>query len=134
MFCDLVGSTALSVQFDAEDLHDIIVDYLTCCKDVVKRFDGHVANFMGDGLLVHFGFPTATEHDAQRAVRAALAIVSAVQGLRPRPKLALQTRIGIATGEVVIGSESRGDLPAPTIVEAISLRQAGFSQGVCEPR
>lgn len=116
MFCDLVGSTALSVQFDAEDLRDIIVDYLTCCEDVVKRFDGHVAYFMGDGLLVYFGFPTATEHDAQRAIRAALAIVSAVQGLRPRPKLALQTRIGIATGEVVIGSESRGDLPEPTIV------------------
>jgi len=117
LICDLVGSTALSMQFDAEDLREIILGYLACCNDVITRFNGRIARCTGDGLLVYFGFPVATERDAERAVRAGLAIVSAVHELRLRPNLTLQTRIGIATGEVVAGAVARkGDVHELTVV------------------
>jgi class 3 adenylate cyclase/predicted ATPase len=119
MFCDLVNSTALSLQFDAEELREIITAYLTCCADVVRQFKGHIARCTGDGLLVYFGFPKATERDAESAIRAGLAIVSAVQQLAVRPNLRLQTRVGIATGQVVAGaSQQRGEIQEPTIVGA----------------
>ena len=100
----MVGSTALSVRFDPEDLREIIDAYRRCCEQVIERLGGHVACYLGDGLLVYFGYPQADEHDPERAVRAGLAIVAVIQGLRLRPDLVLQTRIGIATGEVVVGT------------------------------
>ena len=103
MFCDLVGSTALSVKFDPEDLREVMRAYQDCCERIVERFEGRVSRFMGDGVLIHFGYPQAHEYDPEQAVRAGLAIVEAVKQLKPLPDLALQTRVGIATGQVVVG-------------------------------
>ena len=101
MFSDLVGSTALSTRLDPEDLREIISDYHRCVTDTVRRFGGFVAQYMGDGVLVYFGYPRAHEHDAELAVRAGLELIAAVASLKTR--VALQTRIGIATGGVVVG-------------------------------
>jgi class 3 adenylate cyclase/predicted ATPase len=101
MFCDLVGSTALSARMDPEDLREVISTYQKCVADTVRRFDGFVAKYMGDGVLVYFGYPQAHEDDTERAVRAGLELIAAVTGLETRAPL--QTRVGIATGLVVVG-------------------------------
>src|SRR5208282_544826 len=101
MFCDLVGSTALSARMDPEDLREVISAYQKCVTETVGRFGGFVAKYMGDGVLVYFGYPQAHEDDAERAVRAGLDLVAAVSSLKTHA--ALQTRIGIATGLVVVG-------------------------------
>jgi class 3 adenylate cyclase len=101
VFCDLVGSTALSTRLDPEDLRAVIRAYHKCVAGIVSRFDGFVAKYMGDGVLVYFGYPKAHEDDAERAVRAALALTEAVgnlSGVDP-----LEVRIGAATGVVVVG-------------------------------
>jgi class 3 adenylate cyclase/tetratricopeptide (TPR) repeat protein len=103
MFCDLAGSTALSERFDPEDYHNILTAYQACCRAAIGRYDGYIAKYMGDGLLVYFGYPSAHEDDARRAVWAALEIVKAVPGLEVLPDDRLAARIGIATGEVVVG-------------------------------
>jgi len=101
MFCDLVGSTPLSTRFDPEDLREIVGAYHRCVADTVARFGGFVAKYMGDGVLIYFGYPEAHEDDAERAVRAGLAVIDAVGRLTtPEP---LNVRIGIATGLVVVG-------------------------------
>ena len=81
MFCDLVGSTALSASMDPEDLREIISAYQKCAAETVRRFGGFVAKYMGDGVLVYFGYPQAHEDDAERAVRAGLELISALAGL-----------------------------------------------------
>ena len=101
MFCDLVGSTALSTRFDPEDLRELIGDYHRAVADMVGRFDGFVAKYMGDGVLIYFGYPQAHEDDAERAVRAGLAVIEAVGRLPAREDL--RVRLGIATGLVVVG-------------------------------
>jgi class 3 adenylate cyclase len=101
MFCDLVGSTALSVRRDPEDLRDLIAAYHHAVNEVVRRFDGFVARYMGDGILIYFGYPRAHEDDAERAARCALAMVDAVSGLQLGEEL--HARVGIATGMVVVG-------------------------------
>jgi class 3 adenylate cyclase/predicted ATPase len=101
MFSDLVGSTALSARMDPEDLREIIAAYQKCVTETVGRFGGFVAKYMGDGVLVYFGYPQAHEDDAERAVRAGLELVAAVGSLKTR--VTLQTRVGIATGLVVVG-------------------------------
>jgi class 3 adenylate cyclase len=101
MFSDLVGSTALSARMDPEDLREVISAYQKCVAETVQRFGGFVAKYMGDGVLVYFGYPQAHEDDAERAVRAGLELVAAVSGLKTHAPL--QTRVGIATGLVVIG-------------------------------
>ncbi len=103
MFCDLVGSTALSTRLDPEDMRKVIRSYQDACSGAVARYDGFVAKFMGDGVLAYFGFPRAHEEDAERAVRAALDIASVVGKLETPALQALQVRIGIATGIVVVG-------------------------------
>jgi class 3 adenylate cyclase/predicted ATPase len=101
MFCDLVGSTPLSTRFDPEDLREIVGAYHRCVTDTVGRFGGFVAKYMGDGVLIYFGYPEAHEDDAERAARAGLAVIDAVGQLAtPEP---LNVRIGIATGLVVVG-------------------------------
>jgi class 3 adenylate cyclase len=100
MFSDLVGSTALSARMDPEDLCEVISAYQKCVAETVQRFGGFVAKYMGDGALVYFGYPQAHEDDAERAVRAGLELVAAVGALKTHAPL--QTRIGIATGLVVI--------------------------------
>jgi class 3 adenylate cyclase/predicted ATPase len=99
LFCDLVGSTALSSRLGPEDIRDVIRSYQDACATVSERFGGFVAKFMGDGVLVYFGFPEAHEDDAERAVYAGLGVVEAVRDLN----LDLSVRIGIATGTVVVG-------------------------------
>src|SRR5271155_3634577 len=101
MFCDLVGSTALSTQLDPEDLREVIAAYHGCAAETVTRFGGYVAKYMGDGVLVYFGYPEAHEADAGNAVRAGLALVDAVAKLFAEGRH--QVRIGIATGLVVVG-------------------------------
>src|SRR6516164_9582623 len=101
MFADLVGSTALSARMDPEDLREVISAYQKCAAETVRRFDGFVAKYMGDGVLVYFGYPQAHEDDAERAVRAGLELVAAVPGLKT--SASLQARVGIATGLVVVG-------------------------------
>ena len=98
---DLVGSTALSARMDPEDLREVISAYQKCVAETVSRFDSFVAKYMGDGILIYFGYPQAHEDDAERAVRVGLEIVAAVTALRS--SVPLQTRIGIATGLVVVG-------------------------------
>jgi class 3 adenylate cyclase len=101
MFSDLVGSTALSARMDPDDLREIISAYQKCVAETVHRFDGFAAKYMGDGVLVYFGYPQAHEDDAERAVRAGLQVIAAVTALKsPVP---LQIRVGIATGMVVVG-------------------------------
>src|SRR5499427_1972210 len=103
MFCDLVGSTALSARLDPEDLRGIITAYHHCCTELVERNSGFVAKYMGDGVLAYFGYPQAHEHDAERAVRAGLNLVEAVPKLATNAGFPLQVRVGIATGLVVVG-------------------------------
>jgi class 3 adenylate cyclase len=101
MFCDLVGSTALSARLDPEELREVISAYHRSVAEAVRRFDGFVAKYMGDGVLVYLGYPQAHEDDAERAVRAGLAVVEAVRGIAATDPL--EVRIGIATGLVVVG-------------------------------
>src|SRR5262245_15374679 len=113
MFADLVGSTALSTSMDPEDLREVISAYQKCVAETVRKLGGFVARYLGDGVLVYFGYPRAQEDDAERAVRAGLELITAVAGLKTcAPQ---QVRVGIATGLVVVGhvipsgeSEERG--------------------------
>ena len=101
LFSDLVGSTALSSRLDPEDLRDVIAIYQRCVEETVRRFDGFIAKFLGDGVLVYFGYPEAHEDDPEQAVRAGLELVAAVKGLQTPERL--EARVGIATGLVVVG-------------------------------
>src|SRR5262244_31806 len=108
VFCDLVESTALSAQLDPEDLREVVRAYQDTCAKVIARFEGHIAQYLGDGLLVYFGYPNAHEDDAQRAVRTGLGILAALGQLNTRlPQNAqgiqLALRVGINTGLVVVG-------------------------------
>src|SRR5712692_8313531 len=111
MFCDLVGSTALSEQLDPEELREVVQQYQEVCAHVIGHYDGHIAQYLGDGLLVYFGYPQAHEDDAQRAVRAGLAILGALREAplqKARLQQPLQVRIGIHTGLVVVGEMGGG--------------------------
>src|SRR5215831_18703969 len=107
MFCDLVESTALSTQLDPEDLREVVRAYQAACAAVIQRFEGHIAQYLGDGLLVYFGYPQAHEDDALRAVRTGLGILDALGDLNTRLQQAkgiqLAIRVGIHTGLVVVG-------------------------------
>ncbi len=131
MFSDLVGSTALSARMDPEDLRELISAYQKCVSDTVQRFGGFVAKYMGDGVLVYFGYPQAHEDDAERAVRAGLELIEKVGGLKMSAPL--QTRVGIATGLVVVGDlVGTGEAQERGIVgETPNL--AARLQGIAEP-
>ena len=103
MFCDLVGSTAMSARLDPEDMREVISAYHRCCAGLIGRNGGFIAKYMGDGVLAYFGYPQAHEHDAERAVQAGLAIVEAAPKLVTAASSPLHVRIGIATGLVVVG-------------------------------
>ena len=107
MFIDLVGSTTLSQQLDPEDYHARVVAYQAACRHVVARYEGHIAQYLGDGVLVYFGYPTAHEDDAGRAVRSGLEIATVVHQLAYTPPL--QVRIGMHTGPVVVGEIGVGE-------------------------
>ena len=107
MFCDLVDSTKLSSQLDPEELREVVRAYQDTCAKVIARFEGHIAQYLGDGLLVYFGYPLAHEDDAQRAVRAGLGTIEAVgqlnTHLEQEREVRLAARLGIHTGLVVVG-------------------------------
>jgi class 3 adenylate cyclase/predicted ATPase len=103
IFCDLVGSTAMSARLDPEDMREIIAAYHRCCAGVIERGGGFVAQYMGDGILAYFGYPHAHEHDAEQAVRAGLAIVELAPKLETAAGAPLHVRVGIATGIVIVG-------------------------------
>ncbi len=131
MFSDLVGSTAMSARIDAEDLREVISAYQKCVTETVQRFGGFVAKYMGDGVLIYFGYPQAHEDDTERAVRAGLELIASVSALKS--PVALQTRVGIATGLVVVGDLiGSGEAQERGIVgETPNL--AARLQGIAEP-
>ncbi|MGA2842761.1 MAG: adenylate/guanylate cyclase domain-containing protein [Steroidobacteraceae bacterium] len=131
MFSDLVGSTALSARMDPEDLREVISAYQKCVAETVRRFGGFVAKYMGDGMLVYFGYPQAHEDDAESAVQAGLELTAAVGALKS--SVSLQTRVGIATGLVVVGDLiGSGEAQERGIVgETPNL--AARLQGIAEP-
>jgi class 3 adenylate cyclase len=131
MFSDLVGSTALSANMDPEDLRELISAYQNCVAETVHQFDGFVARYMGDGVLAYFGYPQAHEDDAERAVGAALELTGAIARLKTRTSL--QTRVGIATGLVVVGDLiGSGDTQERSMV-GTAPNIAARLQGIAEP-
>ncbi len=146
LFCDLVGSTALSQQLDPEALRELMKQYQQACRGVIERYEGHVAQYLGDGLMVYFGFPRAHEDDAERAVRSALEIVGAVSQIciadtPSSPALLreggsgskLQVRIGVATGPVVVGETGAGDASVPKLAVGETPNLAARLQGLAGP-
>jgi class 3 adenylate cyclase len=131
MFSDLVGSTALSARMDPEDLREVISAYQKCVAETVQRFAGFVAKYMGDGVLVYFGYPQAHEDDAERAVRAGLELVAAVGGLKTHA--GLQTRVGIATGLVVVGDLIGAGASQEQAIVGETPNLAARLQGIAEP-
>jgi class 3 adenylate cyclase/predicted ATPase len=131
MFSDLVGSTALSGRMDPEDLREVISAYQKCVAETVQRFDGFVAKYMGDGVLVYFGYPQAHEDDAERAVRAGLELVAAVGLLKTHAPL--QTRVGIATGLVVVGDLIGSGASQEQAIVGETPNLAARLQGIAEP-
>ena len=132
MFCDLVGSTALTQELDPEPLRELMHAYQQACRTVIDKYDGHVAQYLGDGLMIYFGWPKAHEDDAERAIRASLEIVDTVKKvlLAPEP---LQVRIGIATGPVVVGETGAGDASIPKVAVGETPNLAARLQGLSDP-
>ncbi|MDA0228751.1 MAG: zinc ribbon domain-containing protein [Proteobacteria bacterium] len=137
MFCDLVGSTALSGQLDPEDLREVMQAYRETCAAMIERFDGYVAKYLGDGVLAYFGYPRAHEEDAERAARAGVAILEAMADLSAkqgaRVAAPLETRIGIATGLVVVGDMGSGDTRESMSVMGETPNIAARLQALADP-
>jgi class 3 adenylate cyclase len=134
MFSDLVGSTALSARMDPEDLREIISAYQNCVAESVRRFGGFVAKYMGDGVLVYFGYPQAHEDDPERAVRAGLELVAAVSNLKTHATHApLETRVGIGTGLVVVGDLIGSGASQEQAIVGETPNLAARLQGIAEP-
>src|SRR5262244_3350742 len=131
MFSDLVGSTALSARMDPEDLRELISAYRKCAAEAVRRFGGFLARYMGDGVLVYFGYPEAHEDDAERAVRAGLELITAVIALKT--PASLQTRVGIATGLVVVGDLIGSGEAQERAIVGETPNLAARLQGIAEP-
>lgn len=133
MFCDLVGSTELARSLDPEDLLDVLRHYRNTVAEAVENYQGHIAQFMGDGVLAYFGWPSAFEDQAERAVRAGLDAIAAVQNLSPGPGLTIQSRVGIETGEVVI-DDMLGDAVRDTqSATGETPNRAARLQGIAQP-
>lgn len=113
LFCDVAGSTALSERLDAEDWHDLVSSYHRLCRGAIGRYEGHVSQFLGDGVMAYFGYPSAHEDDAVRAASAALRIVDGIKsvnhGIGRRLRAEIQVRVGIHTGEAVVGDVGPGE-------------------------
>ena len=137
MFCDLVGSTALSTGMDPEDLRDVIASYQNRCSAAIRHYDGFVAKYMGDGILVYFGYPRAHEDEAERSVRAGLDIVDAMAELnaatRRPPGVELAVRIGIATGPVIVGDQIGDGTALETAVVGETPNLAARLQALAQP-
>ena len=133
MFCDLVGSTALSTRLDPEDMWRVVASYQAAIGAVIGRYQGMIAQYMGDGVLAYFGYPVAHEDSAVQAVRAALEIVDAVASLRTDVGTALQVRIGIATGTVVVSELLVNEIPAEQAIVGETPNLAARLQTLAEP-
>jgi class 3 adenylate cyclase/predicted ATPase/type II secretory pathway predicted ATPase ExeA len=137
MFCDLVGSTELARRLDPEDLQTAIRHFLDACSDAITRFNGYIAKYMGDGLLVYFGYPQAHEHDAERAVHAGLAVLELVKALPrehyPDQEFEIAARIGIATGPVMVGELIGQDTAKERSVFGETPNLASRLQGLAAP-
>ncbi len=131
MFCDLVGSTALSARLDPEELREVVRTYHRVSAEAIDHFEGHIAQHLGDGLLVYFGYPTAHEDDAQRAVRAGLGIVAAIQQAPLLQHHGVQVRLGIHTGLVVVGEIGSGKHEQLALGDTPNI--AARLQGLAEP-
>ncbi|RVC81788.1 guanylate cyclase [Mesorhizobium sp. M4A.F.Ca.ET.022.05.2.1] len=132
MFCDLVGSTPLSVEFDPEDVAGVIRAYHAGCTRIVARWDGHIAKFMGDGVLAYFGWPRAHEDDAERAVEAALELTSAISTLDTAIGGPIAVRVGIATGLVMVGETTGTGTARERAVVGETPNLAARLQGIAE--
>jgi class 3 adenylate cyclase len=133
MLCELVGSAALSARLDPEDMWGVIASYHACIGEVIGRYQGMIARYMDDGVLAYFGYPRAQEDDAEQAVRAALALVDAVVNFRTNVDAALQVRIGIATGTVVVSELLIDENPAEQAVIGETPNLAARLQTLAEP-
>jgi class 3 adenylate cyclase len=133
LFADLVGSTALSQALDAEDLRDVLRGYHDAVTAAIRDAGGFVAKFLGDGVLVYFGYPQASEDAAERAVKASLRAIAAVQELPPIDGHPLATRIGIATGPVVVGEVIGENLAREVNVVGETPNLAARLQGLAAP-
>jgi class 3 adenylate cyclase len=133
MFCDMVGSSALSTKLDQEEQRDVVSTFLSGCATEIKRLGGTVANYLGDGVLAYFGYPAAHEDDAERTVRAGLAILNVVGILKPAPELTLQARIGIASGVAVVGDLVREGVTQENAVIGETANLAARVQSLAEP-
>ncbi|MBR0707320.1 adenylate/guanylate cyclase domain-containing protein [Bradyrhizobium liaoningense] len=133
MFCDLVGSTALSARLDPEDMWEVIRAYRAACARVIAAYDGRIARFVGDGILVYFGYPRAHEDDAERAVRAGLDTIAAVRQLRTGAGERVELRIAIATGLVVVGDLISGDASEEHATIGDTPNLAARLQSLAEP-
>src|SRR5437867_814545 len=136
MFCDLVESTALATQLDPEDLREVVRAYQAACAEVIQRFEGYIAQYLGDGLLVYFGYPLSHEDDAQRAVRAGWGVIAALGQLNTRLEqergVRLAARLGIHTGLVVVG-EVGGGTRQEQLALGESPNLAARLQGIAAP-
>ncbi|MGZ3281372.1 MAG: AAA family ATPase [Xanthobacteraceae bacterium] len=133
MFCDLVGSSELAVRLDPEDLRRVIGAYHNCIKEIIARYQGIIARYMGDGVLAYFGYPQAHEDDAEQATRAGLALVEAVAGLQTDIGTELHVRVGIATGTVIVGDLIGEGAAQEQAVIGETPNLAGRLQTVAEP-
>ena len=133
LFCDLVDSTALSARLDPEDLGQLIRAYQASCDDVVQRWDGHVHRYLGDGMLAYFGYPSAHEDDAERAVRAGLDLAAAVGQLRTEIGEPLAARVGVATGVVMVGEFAGGGAAQEGEVVGTTPNLAARLQALAQP-
>ena len=137
MFCDLVGSTALSTKLDPEDLRELITSFQDRCRQAIKQYQGFIARYMGDGMLVYFGYPQAHEDDAERAVRAGLAIMRSMAELNAevgrRHEVVLAVRVGVATGLVVVGDIVGEGAAEEAAVVGETPNLAARLQGMAEP-
>ena len=133
LFCDMVDSTSLSGELNAEEMHDLISTYHETVADAVTRFGGYVAKFLGDGVLVYFGWPMAYEDHAERAIRAGLAAITGVESLKTPGGAPLQSRVGIASGRVVVGDLAGGGALHRGEVAGETPNLAARLQGVAKP-
>ena len=133
VFCDLVGSTALATVLDPEDLREVITTYLDTSVAIAKAHGGYLAYTQGDGLMIYFGYPLAEEDDPVRAIRAALAIVAAVQALETQAPQPLNVRIGVATGRVVVGDMAASSAAPQDFVVGETPNLASRMQTLADP-
>src|SRR5262249_37933230 len=134
MFCDMVGSSALSTRLDPEEQREVVSSFQSCCAAEIKRLGGMVAQYLGDGVLAYFGYPIAHEDDAERAVRAGLSLLAAMGDRGSRGQGApLQVRIGIATGVVVVGDLVREGVTQENAAIGETTNLAARLQTLAEP-